>query len=215
MVELLPMRRFVFVFLAALLLSSPAGALKQIKLGSLIGRVDFKSLVPLLEKGELSLVESYRSGRLRQVTVVSLVNASPDRVWRVLTDYENYVKFMPNLDEIEITKRQGADVYIAYELEVPGPNMDYTLIHHHVPKTRIDITLADDEGDIQTGAWRWELIPHQNGSQTILVYSLYTDVRESSWVLRQVMKSQPSLEHGLNVATGLVTIRAIKKRAEK
>jgi hypothetical protein len=29
------------------------------------------------------------------------------------------------------------------------------------------------------------------------------------------MKSQPSLEHGLNVATGLVTIRAIKKRAEK
>jgi ribosome-associated toxin RatA of RatAB toxin-antitoxin module len=200
---------------AALLLPSPTIAVKQVKLGSLIGRVDFKPLVPLLEKGELSLVESYRSGRLRQVTVVALVKATPDRVWRVLTDYENYVDFMPNLDEIEITKRQGADVVIDYELEVPGPNMDYTLIHHHVPKTRIDVTLADDEGDIQTGAWRWELIPHQNGGQTILVYSLYTDVRESSWVLRQVMKSQPSLEHGLNVATGLVTIRAIKKRAEK
>jgi ribosome-associated toxin RatA of RatAB toxin-antitoxin module len=215
MVESLPMRRFVFVLIAALLLPFPIGAVKQIKLGSLIGRVDFESLVPLLEKGELSLVESYRSGRLWQVTVVALVKASPDRVWRVLTDYQNYVKFMPNLDEIEITKRQGADVHIAYELEVPGPNMDYTLIHHHVPKTRIDITLADDEGDIQTGAWRWELIPHQNGGQTILVYSLYTDVRESSWVLRQIMKSQPSLEHGLNVATGLVTVRAIKKRAEK
>ena len=215
MLEFLSMRGFFLVFLAVWLLPLPTGAVKQVKLGSLVGRVDFKPLVPLLEKGELSLVESYRSGRLRQVTVVSLVKAPPERVWRVLTDYQNYVKFMPNLDEIEITKRRGADVFIAYELEVPGPNMDYTLIHHHVPKTRIDITLADDEGDIQTGAWRWELIPHKNGAQTILVYSLYTDVRESSWVLRQIMKSQPSLEHGLNVATGLVTVRAIKKRAEK
>jgi len=210
-----PMRTAALALLAALLLPSPTIAVKQVKLGSIVGRVDFKPLVPLLEKGELSLVESYRSGRLRQVTVVALVKAAPLKVWDVLTDYENYIKFMPNLDEIEITKRQGADVFIEYELEVPGPNMDYTLIHHHLPKTRIDITLADDEGDIQTGAWRWELIPHDNGGQTILVYSLYTDVRESSWVLRQIMKSQPSLEHGLNVATGLVTIRAIKKRAEK
>ncbi len=189
--------------------------MKQVKLGTIVGRVDFDPLVPLLRKGELSLVESYRSGRLRQVTVIALVKASPDRVWSVLTDYDHYVEFMPNLDEIEITRREGSRVVIAYELEVPGPNMDYTLIHQHTPKKTIEITLADDEGDIQTGAWRWELIPHQNGGQTILVYSLYTDVRESSWVLRQIMKSQPSLEHGLNVATGLVTIRAIKKRAEK
>lgn len=209
------MRKLTAVLLLILFLPSAGGAVKQVKLGSIVGRVDFKPLVPLLQKGELSLVESYRSGRLRQVTVVALVKATPAKVWRVLTDYEHYVEFMPNLDEIEITKREGADVVIAYELEVPGPNMDYTLIHHHVPKTRIDVTLADDEGDIQTGAWRWELIPHQNGSQTILVYSLYTDVRESSWVLRQIMKSQPSLEHGLNVATGLVTVRAIMKRAEK
>ena len=209
------MRAFALVLLLILLLPAPTGAVKQVKLGSIVGRVDFKPLVPLLEKGELSLVESYRSGRLRQVTVVSLIKATPGRVWRVLTDYNHYVDFMPNLDEVEIVKRQGADVVIAYELEVPGTNMDYTLIHRHAPTTRIDISLADDEGDIQTGAWRWELIPHQNGSQTILVYSLYTDVRESSWVLRQIMKSQPSLEHGLNVATGLVTVRAIMKRAEK
>ena len=209
------MRKLTTVLLLILFLPSAGGAVKQVKLGSIVGRVDFNPLVPLLQKGELSLVESYRSGRLRQVTVVALVKATPAKVWRVLTDYEHYVEFMPNLDEIEITKREGADVVIAYELEVPGPNMDYTLIHHHVPMTRIDVTLADDEGDIQTGAWRWELIPHQNGSQTILVYSLYTDVRESSWVLRQIMKSQPSLEHGLNVATGLVTVRAIMKRAEK
>lgn len=209
------MRTLAAILLLVVFPPAAGGAVKPVKLGSIVGRVDFKPLVPLLLKGELSLVESYRSGHLRQVTVVALVQAAPDKVWGVLTDYEHYVEFMPNLDEIEITRREGANVVIAYELEVPGPNLDYTLIHHHVPKTRIDITLADDEGDIQTGAWRWELLPHQNGTQTILVYSLYTDVRESSWVLRQIMKSQPSLEHGLNIATGLVTVRAIKKRAEK
>ena len=88
------------MLLLVLLLPAPGNAVKKVKLGSIVGRVDFKPLVPLLEKGELSLVESYRNGRLRQVTVVALVKASPDKVWSVLTDYEHYLEFMPNLDRV-------------------------------------------------------------------------------------------------------------------
>ncbi|HUU02762.1 MAG TPA: SRPBCC family protein [Myxococcota bacterium] len=187
---------------------------REVKLDSVVGHIDLGTLGPLLEKGELSLVESYRSGRLRQVTVMGLIKASPDKVWDVLTDYNHYTQFFPNLANLEIVRRSGNDAVLAYELEVPGSNIEYTLVHHHVPRRRIDIRLADDEGDIQTGAWRWELIPSAAGKRTIVVYTLYTDVRESSWIIRQVLKSSPSLEHGLNVATGLVTVRAVKKRAE-
>jgi ribosome-associated toxin RatA of RatAB toxin-antitoxin module len=195
--------------------TSAMGGKKEVKLTPIVGRLDLNPLVPMLNKGEVTLVESYRSGKLRQVTIVGLVKSSPTKVWDVLTDYEHYLKFMPSLVEVEIVKKQGADTIITYELEVPGVNMDYSLRHHHLPKSRIDISLADDEGDITTGAWRWDLVPHENGNQTILIYSLYTDVRESSWFIRQALKSQPSMEHGLNIATGLVTLQAIKKRAEK
>ena len=60
MLEFRSMRRIVLMFTAALLLAFPAGAVKQVKLGSLVGRVDFKPLVPLLEKGELSLEDSLK-----------------------------------------------------------------------------------------------------------------------------------------------------------
>ncbi len=206
---------FLVLSLVALASGSTRARNREVKLDSVVGQIDLQTLGPLIEKGELSLVESYRSGRLRQVTVMGLIKASPDEVWKVLTDYNHYTRFLPNLANLEIVRRSGKDAVLAYELEVPGSNIEYTLVHHHTPRRRIDIRLADDEGDIQTGAWRWELIPSAAGKSTIVVYTLYSDVRESSWIIRQVLKSSPSLEHGLNVATGLVTVRAIKKQAEK
>ncbi|MBN2497913.1 MAG: SRPBCC family protein [Deltaproteobacteria bacterium] len=206
----------VGLLLGLVFLPSTSGARKPpaIRLDSIVGRVDLHSLVPLLEKGELCLVDSDRKGRIKQVSVVGLVKAHPDTVWRVLTDYEHYVKFMPSLAELEIVARKGADVVMEFELEVPGSNLEYTMRHHHVPRSRIEISLENDEGDITSGAWRWELVPCAGGAQTILVYTLYTDVRESSWILEKVIESQPSVEPGLNVATGLITLRAVKKRAE-
>lgn len=208
-------RTVMLVLLSGTLIASPARAgSRKVKLGPVAGVLDLEPLLPMLHKGEISLVESDRSGNLRQVTVIGLVEASPDRVWRVLTDYTHYLEFMPNLEELEVIERRGPDVVIAYELEVPGPNMEYTLRHHHAPKQRIDISLTGEEGDITTGAWRWELVPHAGGKQTMLLYSLYTDVGESSWFIRQALAAQPSLAHGLNVATGLVTVQAVTRRAE-
>jgi ribosome-associated toxin RatA of RatAB toxin-antitoxin module len=211
------LRLLVVALAGSSLLVCPHGHAKkkQVKLDSITGQLDLAVLVPMLKEGEFSLVESYRSGRLRQVTVVCLVEAPPRKVWEVVTDYNHYLDFFPNLVGLEIVRWSGDDIVLDYELEVPGPNMEYTLHHHHVPTSRIDIGLADDEGDIQTGAWRWEFVPHAGGTQTIVVYTLYTDVREASWFIRQALKASPSLEHGLNVATGLVTVRAVKKRAEK
>ncbi len=174
-----------------------------------------QAMVPLLQRGEVSLVESWSNGRLRQVCVVGLVNAPPSVIWAVLTDYDNYKSIFKSLAELEVVKREGDDIVLAYELEVPGSNLEYHLRHHHVAPSHIDITLDDDEGDLQTGAWRWDLVPNAEGLKTILVYTLYTDVRETSWILRQVLKTSPSLEHGLNVATGLLTVQEVKKEAEK
>jgi len=210
------LQTILFAVLSALLLSGRPAAARQreVKLDSIVNSIDLGMLEPLLKTGEISLVESYRSGRLRQVTIIGLINAAPDKVWQVLTDYNHYTRIFQSLANLEIVRQDGNDAVLAYELEVPGSNLEYTLVHHHTPRRRIDIRLADDEGDIQTGAWLWELVSRAGGKQTIVVYTLYTDVRESSWVIRRVLKTSPSIEQGLNVAAGLVTVRAVKKRAE-
>lgn len=200
--------------LALLFIWGSALAKNRVELASLPEKMDLAALGPLLEKGEITLVSSNRDGGFKQGSVICLVAASPAKTWNAVTDYEHYAAFMPNVARIRILKREGSDAVLAYELDIPGPNFFYTLRHHHTPPTRVDIWPEDDKGDIRTGCWRWELFPYAGG-RTILVYHLYTDVRESSWILRQALKADPSMEHGLNVATGLVTVRAVKRWAER
>jgi ribosome-associated toxin RatA of RatAB toxin-antitoxin module len=203
--------------LAAMMLVAGAPSAKPglVELRSVVGRVDLVKLVPLLARGELSLVESLEDGRLRQVTVIGLVEAPPERVWKVLTDYENWPRIISSVAEVEVVKREGKDAVVELEIEVPGSNVEYTRRHRHDPPRRIDIWLEDDEGDITTGGWRWELVPHDGGARTILVNTLFYDAADASWVLRRMKASNPAADHGLCVASGMVAIRSVKKHAEK
>ena len=207
------------LLLGALQLASPVDSARagqpQVKLESITSTVDVQKLLPFLARGELAFVESKPNGKLKQATVMAQVLAPPAVVWKVLTDYEHYADFIPNVAEAKVVKREGNDVVVAYEIEVPGSNVEYTRRDRLFPPNRIEGWVDDDEGDITRGAWRWQLFPVAAGTKTILVLTLYYDVSESSWILRQFLKSNPTTEHGLNVASGQVAVRAMKQRAEK
>jgi ribosome-associated toxin RatA of RatAB toxin-antitoxin module len=185
------------------------------KLTQTVDKSNAAALAPLLELGELSLVESHSNGHLKQATVIGLIKAPPARVWAVITDYKNYPKMIPSVAEIEVVSKKGDDVVLEMEIEVPGSNVEYKRHDRLFPQRRIEMWPEDDEGDITRGRWRWDLVPHAAGTQTILIYTLYYDVGESSWILRQFLKETPTAEHGLNVATGQVSIRAFKQAAER
>jgi len=206
----------LFIALALLATASlvSAGGLPP-KLKKTVSNADVSALVPLLELGELSLVESHPNGRLKQATVIGLVKAPPAKVWAVITDYQRYPKMIPSVVEIEVISKKGDDLVLEMEIEVPGSNVEYKRHDRLFPPHRIEMWPEDDEGDITCGRWRWELVPHAGGTQTILIYTLYYDVGESSWFIRQFLKESPTAEHGLNVATGQLSIRAFKKAAEK
>lgn len=185
------------------------------ELVSLADKLNISALTPLVEQGEICLIHSDQTGKFKQATIICLVDATPKDLWCIVTDYERYMEFMPKLANISVLKRQGNDVIVAYELDMPGPNFSYTLHHRHRPTDRINILVENEGWDIRTGSWRWEFIPGPKADKTLLIYYLSTDVRESSWLLKQALKSQPNMEHGINVATGLMTVKAIKNRAER
>jgi ribosome-associated toxin RatA of RatAB toxin-antitoxin module len=209
-VNLFVLLSFQAVFSFACIAAEPV----HVELTSIGELMDTNTLGPLLEKGELSMVTSREDGHLKQAIVIGLVKAPPEKVWGVVTDYEHYKDFMPNVKESKVLKREGDDVVVHYVIAVPGPNVHYTLRHHHVAPGRIDISLEDDKGSIRTGGWRWEFLPVDNGAKTIMVYYLYTDVRETSWIVRYILKSSPYIEHGINVSAGLVTLAGLRARIE-
>lgn len=187
---------------------------RKIELAPLPEKLDVRAMAPLLEQGELIWVNSQKDGKFKQASIMAVVNAGVKKTWDTVTDYDHYNEFMPNAKKIVVLSREGNDTVLSYTIDLPGPDFVYTLRHHHTPYTKVDLRPENDKGDIKTGAWRWELIPLSE-NKTVLVYTLYTDIRESSWVLKMALKSDPSMEHGINIATGLVTISAIKRRAEK
>lgn len=185
------------------------------ELASFKNELDPKALAPLLAKGDLCLVSSREDGTLAQVTAMGLANATPSAVWDAVTDYKGYPQWMPGVKKTRILKEDAAQVRVAYELDAPGVKVKYTMIHSHSCPDRIENRLADDKGSIKAGAWRWDFIPHESGKKTFVVYSLYTDLRASSWLIKKLLNSQPAMEHGINVGSGVITLRAVIKKTEK
>lgn len=201
----------VLVFAAA---STLQAAPRKIDLAPLPEKFDAAAMAPMLEQGEIIWVNSQKDGRFRQASIITIVNANTRKTWDAVTDYDHYNEILPRTNKTVVLSRQGNDAVLSYTIDLPGPDFVYTLRHHATPYTRVDIWPENDKGDIKTGAWRWEIFPAGN-NRTILVYTLYTDIRESSWVLKMALKADPAMDHGINIATGLVTVNAIKRRAEK
>jgi ribosome-associated toxin RatA of RatAB toxin-antitoxin module len=170
-----------------------------------------ESLMPLLAKGELSLVESAPDGSLAQVTCMALVNSPPGRTFETITDFQNYSRFVPHVIESKIVDRNAEFTDVRFEIDLPLSSIKYVMRYRYNGITSIDIHVAG--GDIKTGVYRWDICPV--GNRTVAMYSLHTKVGESSWFLRKILKSQPGLEHTINLATGNVLVKAIKRESER
>ena len=57
------------------------------------------ALAPLLQRGELALIESNKDGTLKQVTLLLFVAAAPATVHDVLAHAGDYKKFIPNVSK--------------------------------------------------------------------------------------------------------------------
>ncbi len=69
------------------------------------------------------------------------------------------------------------------------------------------------DGDLRGAHYRWDVLS-KGPEQTLVVYRSHQSLGASTILLRELIKREPTLEHGLNVAFGLVYMRAIRGRAE-
>src|SRR5215813_10602210 len=99
-----------------------------------LGAVQLRQLPPevvakieqLASRGELALIESKPDGRLRQITIYSLVNAPPDKCEYVISHPREYPDFVPNVVKAEMAGQinGGADgFFYSWELDVPLVNL--------------------------------------------------------------------------------------------
>jgi ribosome-associated toxin RatA of RatAB toxin-antitoxin module len=149
------------------------------------------------------------------VTVGGLVDAPVDAVFPVITDFDNYPEFMPQTEAVESASLEENISLVTYHLKINAGFIPirtaYSNYSYHRPPERIDWTLASGEFESLYGFW--ELVPVEGGARTIILYTVYSQPRQS--VLKWLFKEEPALEWMINVSSGAMVVNAVKGRAEK
>lgn len=128
---------------------------------------------PLLQQPEAS--QASTSGG--HVQAASLFPAAPSEVWQTLTDFESWPGFMPHINATEVARRDGAQTWVRQRYSVLLRTLRHTTIYRLDPRGgELHWGLDPDEpADISSSHGRWQLIPVEDGSATLVRYRATMD----------------------------------------
>jgi ribosome-associated toxin RatA of RatAB toxin-antitoxin module len=158
-----------------------------------------------------------RAGGERAV-VGMIVDAAPDKVWAVLTDFENYTKYIRECTGVKVKNKtdKGATVSFKMSLLKAGPvnlTSDYTLAYTMDAGKRMEFETTGDKGKGLNGAW--ELVPAKGGKRTILFYDAYSDFKTAGALAKHMVERSPSLQIAVSLANAMIYVEQIKRASEK
>ncbi len=157
------------------------------------------SFAPLLARGQVAII---RNG---EVSVLDRIYAAEAKVADAIARAAEYAAFVPGVD-----KSYHHDDGFTIEMSLPIVTWSSTWMVKSAPHA-IDEAAVD--GDLRGARIRWDLST-TNARETLAVYRARQTLEASSLILRKLFGFQPSLREGINVALGLVWVRAIRGRAE-
>lgn len=112
-------------------------------------------------------VESTQHGEVIEIRASAQLAADPETAWRVLTDYERYPEFIPDLRSSRVVSREGTTVVVEQEGDAAiGPfrlPLGITFrIHERAPQAIESRAIA---GSLRSMESRYALTPRAGGTQ--------------------------------------------------
>ena len=162
-----------------------------------------------LERGEIVVLDILPPGdhaiKGQGGTALTLVNAPPDTVWRVLVDYPRHSGLYPRVTDAQVLEADTAHALVRYVVGV-GPFSFSFHVNNYPDAARGRLAWSLDRGrpnDLFRDSWGyWQVEPHRQG--VVLTYAM---------AARTVLP--PFLTRGAE-RDGLVeTVRAVRERAEQ
>ena len=172
------------------------------------GSANAQSLKQLLDKGPIVQIFYHPNGKFKSAVGTAYIKGSPEQVWKVATDFESYTQFMPQLEYLKVTKREGNIVEVEQKISVPGPDPKYSL-RFKLDEANKTIDVQYLGGDIKGGKWSYKITPFEGGS--LLVYDCYSVL---PGFFSKVEGPEQTVTIGVNAASALAVVRATKERVE-
>jgi hypothetical protein len=126
----------------------------------------------LVENGEIILREISTIGKEGHTfEAIGVINAPKKTIMRVLTDYEKYPEFMPNVSRIDIVEQRTNEAVLNYTLSLPLGK---------IKKYRLGISATDEDKNVSKLQWQLQKWPGLEISETIKDTTGYWLIREET-----------------------------------
>jgi ribosome-associated toxin RatA of RatAB toxin-antitoxin module len=122
-----------------------------------------------------------QSGVRKAVEAVAIFDAPPECVWAVVTDHVAFPRFLPNVKETRVRRRDEDRVFISQHLRVMLVNVRYGSIWTLRPEQGVAAWTLDPEteNDIRRSDGSWQLVPFEGGVKTLARYRTDVDTGRS------------------------------------
>jgi ribosome-associated toxin RatA of RatAB toxin-antitoxin module len=116
------------------------------------------------------------SDKLAEVRTKFVINAPPEIVWQVLTNFSEYPNMFRRLESCRITKQEGNLVWTESDLKphvFVRTQRQHTINDLSGKPSVLDWQVID--GNFKTVIGKWELSPVDSGNRCAVIYTLAVD----------------------------------------
>ena len=184
----------------------------------LLKGMDVKTLSLLLDAGNLMWYEPRPEPDRWEAVVGVKIHASPEVVWKVVTDYELQCKIMPeSFAECKTRYRRGAEVKNDYKMVTSVFMYSFSLkvvdLVIEEPPNRLRIKTVD--GDVIGREIEILLVPADDRRATLLFMRCYPQLASIGVTMRLALEALPMAEPATGVGACNYQARAYRNEAER
>jgi len=174
-------------------------------------RKEINSLIPAMDRGVISLIESDAKGKLKQITVATTVNAGAGAIFSLISEPEGYGKFLNNFEGIKVRQSHGANKAFKWNWVGSRINLGGEAMLTTYPPRRADIAIV--KSDLGKGHFRFD-IRQVSKKKSRVTLALFIEVDSSNWIIKLLTKKHPIMRQGMNLANGYMFLTGLKRAAE-
>ncbi|HXU81804.1 MAG TPA: hypothetical protein VN914_10435 [Polyangia bacterium] len=163
-----------------------------------------------LPGADLVFFDEPQPGQPSRVLLAARTKAPLARLRAVLVDPGAYQRAVPSFRRAEVLGRQGGNVEIEWELEVPLWNLEGKLWLRPAADG-VDLQLV--EGDLAPGLFQLRTREAKGG--VVLSLTGQANMREANWATKRLVKRSPLAEPAMTATAAWVLLRALVLEAER
>ena len=203
----------LLVFTVVLTISAPT---KRVLDESL----DMKTLQKMASTGQLIHLQYDKSGKLTHRMVATLINAPLDTVWKTVTDFKNYNKFIPGLQPPKVRQISKTEYVVdnTLNVEIYGPikNTNKYSVGYELKKPILYMYDPSKKKPAQSEMNIWKLVKVDGGKKTLIFYlDEAPDLKDLGSFVYGIVKDKPELSLALQVSPVSIMVQQLKNYVEK